>query len=133
MSTATIKSIQQSGTTWEVLAVTDAGQLCRVQTDGGLASLVSGLQTQTAQLTARQTKPELSVGQVVDFTPVVPVVVIPSDAEIARGQWFTDYRAMKQYAAGLADGFPGFDQGTLDAMRADLGKRFDPSYTEMLR
>lgn len=89
MSTGTIKSIQQSGTTWEVLAVTDAGQTCRVQTDGGLASLVSGLQTQTAQLAARQAKPELSVGQVVDFTPVVPVVVIPTQAEIDRATFYT--------------------------------------------
>lgn len=88
MSTATIKSIQQSGTTWEVLAVTDGGQLCRVQTDGGLASLVSGLQTQTAQLTARQAKPELSVGQVVDFTPVVPVVVPQTQAQLDQQAFY---------------------------------------------
>jgi hypothetical protein len=128
MSTvATIKDLQPTSSGIEVLAVND-GTAFRIQTDGTLASLKSGLQTVTTKHNDITTKPELSVGQVVDFTPVVPVVIPPTQAEKDRAAWLQAQSVFKQCQRGLADGQPGFDQARLDQARVDRDKLWNAAY-----
>lgn len=128
MSTGTIKSLQQSGTTWEALVVlTDDGSPVRVQTNGTLASLVAGLQVQTSQATALKTKPELSVGQLVDFTPVVPVVVIPTQAEIDRNNFFDADRRVTVLQADQAKGY-AIDTDALAQAQKQAAQLYQSSY-----
>lgn len=91
MSTAVIKSIQVAGSTVEVLAVADDGNVYRVQTNGTLASLKSALQQATTKASDLKTKPELSEGMTVDFTPVAATPIEPpSKEEQARIDYFRD-------------------------------------------
>lgn len=111
-----IKSIQVAGSTVEVLAVAEDGSAYRVQTDGTLASLKAALQQATTKATDRRTKPELSEGMTVDFTP--DVVVEPADApkaDLERDQWFADFAVELTLLR-------------LRTLSADLQSRYRPEY-----
>lgn len=112
MSTAVIKSIQVAGATIEVLAAADDGNAYRVQTDGTLASLKAALQQATKKASDIRTKPEITLGMTVDFTPPVVVPVTP---DLERAQFFVDYRNRLQ-------------EQKRDKLDADLASRFRPEY-----
>lgn len=90
MTTAVIKDMQIVGNSVEFLAVADDGVPYRVLTDGTLASLKAGLQQATKKASDFKTKPEIVVGQTVDFTPSV---VVPPATDPIADQWWIDYRA----------------------------------------
>lgn len=93
MSTAVIKAIQIAGSVVEVLAVADDGTSYRVQTDGTLTSLKAVLQQASKKANDLKTKPEIAVGQSVDFTPIDVVPVDPAPPDPARAQFFADRNA----------------------------------------
>lgn len=113
MSTAVIKSLQVAGSTVEVLAVADDGNLYRVQTDGTLASLKSALQQATKKASDIKTKPEIVEGMTVDFTPVVVAQPQPTALELA----LIDVRAYQRQQN---------QQAQWDALTPELQKQVTP-------
>lgn len=93
MSTAVIKSVQVVGSTVEVLAVADDGNSYRLQTDGTLASLKVALQQATKKADDFKTKPEITTGQTVDFTPVAVVVKPPTQDQIDQQAFYAAVRS----------------------------------------
>lgn len=127
MSTAVIKSIQFAGSTAEVLAVAEDGNAYRVQTDGTLASLKAALQQATTKASDRKTKPEIFEGMTVDFTPAVPVAVVPTQAEIDRNSFFLADRLVSVLLADQARGY-AIDADALAQAQKDAARLYQSSY-----
>lgn len=135
MSTGTIKAIQQSGSTWEILFAADDGNAYRVATNGTRASLVAGLQSQAlGQAATLKSAPELIVGQTVDYTPVVPVQSVLTPEQQARSTFTAAYVAWRtetdRVARGSKGGFALTDNSA--ALLSTALKAYQQSYEDLL-
>jgi hypothetical protein len=109
----------------------------RFQTDATLVSLRNQVRQRTVVVDEIHTKPEFRVGDVLDLTPdpvpgpTLPADPIPpTDAEVARANFFTQYATWQSLQRGLAAGL--VDTATVAAQLAVVQKAFDPSYVSAL-
>lgn len=103
------------------------------QTDDTLLTLRNIVRARTVVADEIHSKPEFSVGTVLDLSvDVPPPPDPPSDADVARAAFLTAYHLLRAMGRGLQVGLIQGDDADLAAQTALVKKLFDVSYVNLL-